>query len=217
MKIIKLERDEEQPEMYRELQKTLERGGLVCVPCNGSYRILADLENEEAVTRLWQSKRRVHKAPSLVFVDGKRTLYKVAAAESVNDTAKKLMENFWPGPLTILFEPNLELPAGVVKQVVKANGKIGIRVPEEELVHRIVSEFKGALLVSSANKGTRQGAGSPAQIRKNFVGRIDVFVDAGDLQPGEASTVVDIVDGQAQVTRAGSIEAELLALLQEDE
>ncbi|MBA2662632.1 MAG: threonylcarbamoyl-AMP synthase [Bradymonadaceae bacterium] len=213
MKIIKLEKGEDQPELYRELNKTLKQGGLVCVPCNGTYRILAALDDEEAVTRLWQSKRRVHNAPSLVFVDSKKTLYKVAA--QVGEVAKILIDNFWPGPLTILFEANPELPAGVVKQIVKANGKIGVRIPDSEVTRRVVEEFKGALLASSANKGKKHGESSPAQIRKNFIGRIDIFVDAGDLVAGVTSTVVDIVDGKAVVTRPGAIEPELLALLHE--
>lgn len=208
MKIIKIQEVAENPEHIKALAKTLANGGLVCMPCRGTYRILADLLNEDAVINLMQSKRRTSKAPSLVFVPSKDHLSKIT--DEVPNVANQLAKDHWPGPLTILFEPSSEIPRSVVKQLTKANGHIGVRIPEDELMVRLLQEFGGPVLVSSANKEKKAGASSPAQIRKNFVSRVDHFVDAGDLSGDGSSTIVEIKDGKAHVTREGNISSEQL-------
>ncbi len=186
-----------------EVVRVLEQGGLVCAPCTGAYRILADLTSEGAVSRLLQSKRRTARAPSLVFVADAAMLARVAA--EVSPLARRLAKALWPGPLTVLFEPHPDLPAGVIKQLCKSSGKIGVRVPADPLAQALVGRFRRPLLVSSANREKRAGAGSAAQVRKNFLGRVDLFVDAGDLKPCPSSTVVDLVDGRPVLTRPGAL------------
>lgn len=211
MKTIKLETLETQPELFEEIGRVLENEGVICLPCNNNYRIVADLSSENAVNRLLQSKHRTRKAPSLVFIDGEAMLDTITS--NVDPIARKLARKVWPRPLTILFDANDdELPPKVVKQLSKANGKIGIRVPSNPMVKQIISRLGRPLLVSSANREKKQGASSPAQIRKNFANRIDIFIDAGDLSPnGGSSTVVDIEKGAVTVTRAGVISADEIA------
>jgi L-threonylcarbamoyladenylate synthase len=188
---------------WNEVCQVLNEGGLVCLPCGGSYRIVADLSSEQAVSHLLQSKRRIGWAPTLVFVKDERMLSKVAA--TVCPLAKRLINAFWPGPLTILFEANPELPQKVTKALTKANGKLGVRVPDHPVLQQVLRACDRPLFVSSANVASRSGASSPAQVRKNFLGRVDVFIDAGDLEPAPASTVIDVIDDQVQVTRPGVI------------
>jgi len=128
--------------------------------------------------------------------------------------AEVLAKKMWPGNLTLLLPANPDLPGKVVKQLCKANGKLGIRIPDDELALRLLGKLKKPILVSSANKEKKAGAGSPAQIRKTFRASVDLFVDAGDFQSHESSTVVDFQDGKFVVTRQGSIpEHEIIQLL----
>ncbi|HOX42009.1 MAG TPA: L-threonylcarbamoyladenylate synthase [Myxococcota bacterium] len=203
MKTLPLKLVLEDASALAEVARVIEQGGLVCAPCTGAYRILADLNNEDAVSRLLQSKRRTGRAPSLVFVADAAMLGQVAA--EISPLARRLVKAMWPGPLTILFEPHAELPAAVVKQLCKSSGKIGVRVPADPLAQALVRGLCRPVLVSSANREKKAGAGSAAQVRKNFLGRVDLFVDAGDLKSSPASTVVDLVDGQPVVTRPGAV------------
>lgn len=205
MKTIKLDALESSPELYREVKKVLEQGGLVCLPCNGTYRIIADLTNEEAVTRLFQSKHRVKKAPSLVFIDQLPMLESVA--KTVCPQARELA-TLWPGPLTILFDLTQDLSPKIRKQLGK--GKIGVRIPENQLMRDVVGMLGRPVLVSSANRERKAGAESPAQIRKNFNNQLDLFIDAGDLVREPSSTVVDLDGPQLTVTRQGALEEKLL-------
>jgi L-threonylcarbamoyladenylate synthase len=213
MKTIPLRDESPGRQDLNALVRTLDDGGLVCLPCAGNYRILADLTNPEAVTRLLQSKRRTRKAPSLVFVSDLGMLTSVASA--VDPLASKLAERMWPGRLTILFDAHPDLPPKVVKQLCKANGKLGVRVPDDDVARRVVADLGRPVLVSSANKERKAGAGSPAQVRKTFGNRVDLFLDAGDLRPAPSSTVVDLRDGQLVVTRPGAVSQEQIDAIQD--
>ena len=203
---MKMESGVAQEEAVDSMVKVLKDGGLICLPCNGTYRIFADLENLEAVMHLFQSKRRVHKAPSLVFIDSAAKLARVTEENGAETTA--LMNAFWPGPLTILFEATNQLPRKVIKELTRANGKLGVRVPEDPLARKVVKKFGGAVLVSSANKGRKAGESSPAQVRQSFLGRVDYFLDAGDLQSEPSSTVIDLSKGDVEIVREGAVAEE---------
>lgn len=203
IKLDDIRRPDIDPAILMESTKILQKGGLVCFPCGGKYRLAAALEDADAVTHLLQSKRRVGKAPALVFVSDEAMLRRVAA--EVPSAASRLIAQFWPGSLTILFEPHGNLPAKVVKQLARANGHIGVRIPDDPIARAIVESFGGPLLISSANREKKAGDGSPAQVRKNFVHRVDLFIDAGDLAPQPPSTVVAVHSDTVQVTREGSI------------
>jgi L-threonylcarbamoyladenylate synthase len=193
----------------RQVDDVLSRSGLVCLPCNGKYRILADLSDEDAVMRLLQSKRRTSKSPSLVFISDWSMLDKVTS--EIDPLARTLADEFWPGPLTILFDPHDDLlPRRLFKQLKKTKSRVGVRVPADPNLRRIISSFGGPVLVSSANRENKGGETSPAQIRQNFGRGLDLFVDIGDLQPGPSSTVVHVSGGDFQVVRPGAIEEQHL-------
>ena len=197
--------------LAQEAAGVLRQGGLVCLPCGGRYRILADVANEAAVIDLIQSKGRIHKAPSLVFVSAEAGLSTVAS--SVHPLALKAARAFWPQPLTLLVTPHEDLPSVIRKQLAASHGKIGVRVPSEEMVLSVLAELGRPLLASSANKERKGGETSPAQIRKNFSNRVDLFVDRGDLAAEAPSTIIDVIDEKIVVTRVGAITAQALEAL----
>ena len=204
MKIIKLDELADQPGSFKQIVHTLDGGGVVCLPCNGTYRLMADLTDEAAVMGVMQAKRRISKAPSLVFVADETMLEQVA--DDIDPEARKLMRALWPGPLTIRFDATRDLPRNVRKTLVNATGKVGVRVPDDDLAQRVVSAVGRPLFVSSANKENKHGETSPAQIRQNFFGRIGLFVDAGDLGSGPTSTVVEVKGGKVKVMRPGHVD-----------
>lgn len=208
MKTLKIDELRDNPGHYSALARVLEKGGLLCIPCSGSYRIIASFLDQSAVTSLMASKRRTKKAPSLVFIGDRKQLSSLT--DDVDPVAKKMAKELWPGPLTILFEPSEDLPRKITKQVALANKHIGVRIPDDTIMQNLLDAFGGPVLVSSANRQKKAGASSPAQVRKNFVHLVDIFVDAGDLQGAHSSTVVEVKDGAVHVTRDGCIEAETL-------
>ena len=184
----------------------LRDGGLVCFPTGRQYGVAAALMDEDAVIRLVQTKRRAKRAPSLVFVPDRDALQQVVS--EVSPAAQKLVDEFWPGPLTILFRPSEDLPRRVTKTVAaKKTDKVGVRITHEAIAGQLVQAFGGPILVSSANISRKAGASSMAQVRKNFGRSVDAMIDAGDVPMAEPSTVVD-PDGGRGIVRDGAVPAQ---------
>lgn len=211
MKTIKSEAGHVDEAQVATIVQALDAGGVVCMACGGSYRLLADLSDEQAVLSLMQAKRRVSKAPSLVFIADQAMLSQVA--DEVDPSARVLMKSLWPGALTIRFEASGEIPNKVRKLLTKATGKIGVRVPGDTLVREVVRQLGRPVLVSSANRENKRGETSPAQIRNNFFGRISLFVDNGDLVDEPGSTVVECKGGAVKIIRPGHVPEEQIQAL----
>ncbi|MBR4984226.1 MAG: threonylcarbamoyl-AMP synthase [Proteobacteria bacterium] len=202
---------------FVNVRSCIESGGIVCIPCRSSYRIIADLTNPKAVNALLFSKHRTAKAPSLVFISSYDALKTVAS--NIPAKAKKLAKRLWPGELTIRFEPNEEtIPTAILRPLTKAGGKLGVRVPSEPWLLKLLRELDRPLLVSSANREKKHGASSPALIQKNFMSHVGIFVNAGDIPQSTPSTVLDFVDGEPVIKREGSISQNQIdtALMMED-
>lgn len=203
METVKMDSGKLPQGALRDVVDILQRGGVVCLPCNGTYRLFADVTDADAVMRLLQSKRRVKKAPSLVFIDEISRLHTVV--DDVDPVASDLMKEFWPSPLTIRFPASRDLPREVQKELTKATGKVGVRIPQNPLSRRVVAELGGPVYVSSANKGRKSGETSAAQVRHNFGRQIDYFLDAGDLDPVPSSTVIDVEKNDIDIVRSGAV------------
>jgi L-threonylcarbamoyladenylate synthase len=193
-------------EGLQQAAEVLRDEGLVCLPCGGTYRLVADLGSERAVQRLFAAKRRTRTAPTLVFVSDTAMLESLTAA--LDPVARRLAERLWPGPLTLLVTPELELPNKLVKRMCKSRGKIGVRMPQDGVALTLVRRLGRPLLASSANLEKKAGAYSAAQVRKNFLNAVDLFFDSGDLPPSPSSTVVDVEGGRLEVVRPGALAAD---------
>lgn len=125
----------------------------------------------------------------------------------------ELIRAFWPGPLTLLLDPHPDLPRKVSKELSKANGSLGVRIPVNPLVRRILTAFGGPVLASSANRNSKKGETSVEQIRKNFSKNVSLLLDAGDFDQSVQSvksTVVEVVDDCAKIVREGLITRDLI-------
>jgi len=194
------------PSKIEKIVTAVKREKVICIQCGSTYRLAVPAFSAQAVSTLFQIKRRTKKAPALVFIPDAGALSSVA--QEVPDVASALMKAFWPGPLTLLFKPSDDLPAELRKALTKGRKKIGVRVPENPVAHDILKMSGMPLLVSSANVASRKGAGSVAQVKQNFGRWLDVFVDAGDLKPYEPSTLVDFRKGSLHIIREGMIREE---------
>lgn len=196
-------------DLLAETTPILQEGGVVCLPYNGTYRVMADFTSSDAVTRLLQSKRRTRDAPTLVLVSDMTMLKTITTA--LSPLSEHLTAQLWPGDLTILCPPNPDLDRRIIKATLGKKARFGVRIPQSPLILSVIAAARCPLLVSSANKERKQGAYSPAQVRQTFAGRIDLFVDAGDLSPGTPSTVIAVDDGAFKIVRQGVLpEARIL-------
>ena len=204
MKSIQYDDLKNNPNLYAEVADVLREDGMVIFPGLTTYRLGVSALSAGAIAKLQQAKRRAQNKPSLVFISQKTQLGGLIDGEPC-DVAKQFMANFWPGPMTLRFSPSDELPGKVRKALSKATGKVGVRIPAADVCKGIIDAFGEPMLVSSANRSKKAGAQSLAQVRKNFGNLADLLIDAGDLPPGNSSTVVDIHGEHWKMIREGAI------------
>lgn len=208
MKTVSFSEFQSNPAVLDQITDILAEDGIVCIPTPSGYKLMANLESSKAVTSMIQSKRRVKSAPALVLVPDRSHVADIAG--SVSDDASKLMSKFWPGPVTLLFAASEEIHPKIRKALTKAKGWLGIRIPDSETAKSVVLSFGKPLLVSSANISKKGGAGSLAQVKKNFGRSISLLVEKGDISTERSSTLVDVTRENPQIIRSGSVTDETI-------
>lgn len=181
----------------------LQRGGLAVVPTDTVYGIAADAFDPAAVRALLAAKGRGREMPPPVLVSAATTLD--ALAVRVPGYARALVDEFWPGPLTLVCHQQTSLQWDLGE----TRGTVAVRMPDHALTREIL-ERTGPLAVSSANK-TGMPAATDADQAEEMLGEdVDVIVDDGESPGGEASTIVDVTGTQGRVLRLGALSLERL-------
>lgn len=181
----------------------VQRGGLAVVPTDTVYGIAADAFDPEAVKALLAAKGRGREMPPPVLVSAATTLD--ALAVRVPGYARALVDEFWPGPLTLVCHQQTSLQWDLGE----TRGTVAVRMPDHPVTREIL-ERTGPLAVSSANK-TGMPAATDADQAEEMLGEdVDVIVDDGESPGGEASTIVDVTGTQGRVLRLGALSLEAL-------
>jgi tRNA threonylcarbamoyl adenosine modification protein (Sua5/YciO/YrdC/YwlC family) len=193
----------------RTARQAIARGELVVMPTDTVYGVAADAFSPAAVQRLLDAKGRGRQSPPPVLVPGVTTLE--ALVESVPQAVRDLVEEFWPGGLTIV----LPVQPSLVWDLGETRGTVAVRMPAHRLALALLEET-GPLAVSSANK-TGQPAAISATDAEGMLGdSVAVYLDDGISETGVASTIIDAtslvtgIDPVVRVLRDGAVTRERL-------
>lgn len=179
----------------------IRRGDVIVFPTETLYGLGADALNDAAVEKVFQLKGRDPNNPIAVLVSDRAMLNAVASA--LPPLAEKLIERFWPGPLTLVLPARPDLPAPLVN----ATGGVGVRISSQPIAQKLIELFGGPLTATSANPSGQPGALTIAQAKVYFSGSIEIFVDGGDLASTTGSTVAAVKENSVKMIRAGEITA----------
>lgn len=188
----------ERTEGIAEAGRAVQRGRLVILPTDTVYGVGADAFSPEAVQRLLNAKGRGRQMPPPVLVSAKTTLE--ALAVGVPDWARALVDELWPGPLTLVFrqQPSLQWDLG------ETRGTVAVRMPDHEVALELLSRT-GPLAVSSANR-TGLPAATTADDAEEMLGdAVRVILDAGPTPGPVPSTIIDCTGDQGRVLRLGAL------------
>jgi L-threonylcarbamoyladenylate synthase len=190
------------PNAITNALEVLLSGGLIAFPTDTVYGVGALAFDEAAVISIYTAKDRPIEKAIPVLIWDREDLTRVA--EEIPFFAMRLIDRFWPGPLTILVPKKPTLP-----EVVSASSTVGVRVPDHE-VARALLRLAGPLAVTSANRSSQPSPTSAQEVLDQLGGRIPLILDGGQTPGGVPSTLVDCTGDEIQVLREGPLTKELL-------
>ena len=188
----------------------LEAGELVALPTETVYGLAGDAVRAEAAAAIFQAKERPFFDPLIVHLPTLDWLGRVTLPLAGNRRlAECLVENFWPGPLTLL----LPRRPGAVPDLVTAGSKlVAVRMSAHPIFQAVISAFGRPLAAPSANRFGRISPTSGAHVYAELAGRIPLILEAGPTVHGLESTIVSMEpDGTLGILRHGPITEEMLA------
>ena len=200
--------DDEREAAIEAAAMAIRQGRLIVLPTDTVYGIAADAFSPDAVQALLAAKGRGREMPPPVLVSAATTLD--ALAVGVPSYARALVEEFWPGALTIVCrqQSSLQWDLG------ETRGTVAVRMPDDEIALAVL-ERTGPLAVSSANLSGRPAARTADEAESMLGESVEVIVDAGTSAGADASTIVDCTGAEGRILRRGAISLdELNAVLE---
>lgn len=191
-------------EVIKEASAVLQRGGMVAFPTETVYGLGADALNEKAASRIYKAKGRPSDNPLIVHISNREQLYRIA--EEVPDAARKLMDNFWPGPLTMIFKKRGIVPDGTTGGL----DTVAVRMPDHPVALKLIEESGIMVAAPSANTSGRPSPTASAHVEEDLYGKIDMILDGGEVGIGIESTIVDMTSDIPVILRPGYITKEML-------
>ncbi len=194
------------PEARAALKRAAEilrAGGLVALPTETVYGLGANALARAAVERIFAAKSRPAWDPVIVHVASAAMLD--GLVEDIPDTARKLMEAFWPGPLTLLLKRTSAVPDAVTA----GRPLVGVRMPAHPVALELIRQAGVPVAAPSANRFGHVSPTTAEHVLDDLDGRIDAVLDAGPTMRGVESTVLDPIE--MRIYRPGAVTAEQIA------
>ena len=191
-----------EPEIIAEAAEIIEQGGVIAFPTRCLYGLGADAFNPEAVERIVQIKQRSEENPILVLIDSRKRLNSLV--KHVPRVADAIMDAFWPGRVTLVFEARDSLPDPLTART----GKIGVRLPGHPVASALAKHVQRPLTGTSANISGQPGCHRARDLDAAIANQLGLILDAGTLIGGVGSTVVDVTVTPPQILREGAVTTE---------
>ncbi len=193
----------------REASRVVREGGVIAFPTETFYGLGACPFNARAVQRVFDLKGRALQAAPILVLIRSRTELETLVSE-ITPTAERLMETYWPGPLTLIFRASDSMPSVLTA----GTGTIGIRLLAHADVQHLLAAVGGPLTGTSANRSGHPPATTAAEVDRAVGTDVDLILNGGETPGGLPSTVVDTTVTPPRLVREGRIpKASLLSIV----
>lgn len=183
----------------KEAVRILKNGGVIAYPTETFYGLGAKASDRKAVAKIFKIKKRDKGKPISILIGKKHDVYNWADGIGVRE--KKLIQHFWPGPLTLVFKAKKWVP----KELTAGGGKIGIRLSSCQTATKLCKKLGDAITTTSANLSGQSSLRSARKVLVELGNQIDGIVFNRVLKVLKGSTILDISDKKVKVLREGEI------------
>ena len=197
--IIKIDAEHPDDDLIRKVARVLKKDGVIGYPTETVYGIGSNVFSSAAVKRIYSLKHRDHgKALIIIAAD----IIQIGdLVEDIPEAAERLMENFWPGPLTLVFRAAKELKG----EAFHPSRTIAIRIPDCPICHALLKSTGFPLISTSANHSGEPPATNAEQVNALFGDQLDLIIDGSESSSATPSTVVDVTRLPVRLLREGAI------------
>ena len=200
-KYINLKNDNDYTKI-KPAAESIKQGKLVLFPTETVYGIGANALNVQAVKDIFIAKGRAQDNPLIVHIANIEMLKELV--QNVGEIEEKLIKNFWPGPITIIFEKKPIIPDVITGGL----NTVAIRMPSNEIARKLIEYSNLPIAAPSANVSGKPSGTIVEDIIDELDGKVDYVIDAGKVDIGLESTVVRVVDNIVHILRPGKITPE---------
>ena len=202
--IVSMTADRLDEEAIARAGEILKQGGLVAFPTETVYGLGGNALDEDAAGKIYAAKGRPSDNPLIAHVS---CMEEVAPlVKEIPEAGRKLMEAFWPGPLTMIFPKSDKVPYGTTGGL----DTVAIRMPDDPVANRLIALAGVPVAAPSANTSGRPSPTTADHVWQDMNGRIEMIIDGGPVGIGVESTIVDVSSAVPAVLRPGAITMEML-------
>lgn len=188
--------------VLKQAGKILREGGLVAIPTETVYGLAGNALDADSSLKIYAAKGRPSDNPLIVHISNVNQVPRLV--DSIPEKAKILMENFWPGPLTIIFNKSNIVPYETTGKL----DTVAIRFPVNEVAQKVIDFAEVPLAAPSANISGRPSPTRAEHVKEDLFGKIDMIIDGGECKIGIESTIVDVTGDIPYILRPGEITLE---------
>jgi len=181
----------------------LVKGGIIAYPTETLYGLGVRVMDKESVQRLFEIKGRPQDKPIPLIVGSLEVLKTIV--EEIPPEAEKLIKEFWPGPLTLVFKAK----ASVSELLTAGTGTIAVRIPGESFALSLSRKIDFPITSTSANPSGATPPEVADEVSRYFGDKIDLIIDGGKTPIGKPSTIIDVTVKPWQILREGAITFDL--------
>ena len=203
--IVYIIEETEENKWLKEAGKILAEGGLVGIPTETVYGLAANALDEKAAAKIYAAKGRPSDNPLIVHIAGMDMIH--ALVSELPESALKLADAFWPGPLTMILPKSDAVPYGTTGGL----DTVAIRMPSHPVAYKLIEDSRIPLAAPSANTSGRPSPTRAEHVYEDLNGKIEMILDDGPVGIGIESTIIDLTGEVPMVLRPGYITREMLA------
>ncbi len=195
---------ENKKEVLNKAAAIIKNGGLVVFPTETVYGLGANIYNEQALKNIFLAKGRPSDNPLIIHISDKEQLKDLV--KSISLVQQKLIDSFWPGPLTIIFEKKEN-----ISNILSGGlSTIAVRMPSNIIARELINLSLVPIAAPSANTSGRPSGTLKEHIYEDLFNKVDMIIDSGESEIGVESTVVKVSDDSILILRPGKVTKEML-------